>query len=65
MGTRGEYLVNMAQRVNAVVAINGGGFVDPNFNSNGALPLGITVSNGKILRADSYNGSRRNNWLYR
>jgi exopolysaccharide biosynthesis protein len=57
MGTRGEYLVNMAKRVNALIAINGGGFVDPNFNSNGALPLGVTISNGKIVRADSYTGA--------
>lgn len=34
LGTKGEYLVNMAKRVKAEVAINGGGFVDPNFNSN-------------------------------
>ena len=58
LGTRGEYLKEMAKRVNAVVAINGGGFVDPNFNSNGATPLGITISKGEMLRSDeSYNGA--------
>ena len=58
LGTRGEYLKDMAKRVNAVVAINGGGFVDPNFNSNGATPLGITISKGKILHSDeTYNGA--------
>lgn len=58
LGTRGEYIKDMAKRVNAVVAINGGGFVDPNFNSNGATPLGITMSKGKILRSDeTYNGA--------
>ena len=58
LGTKGEYLKAMAKRVNAVVAINGGGFVDPNFNSNGATPLGITISKGETLRADeTYNGA--------
>lgn len=58
LGTRGEYLKDMARRVDAVVAINGGGFVDPNFNSNGATPLGITISKGELLRNDeSYNGA--------
>ena len=58
LGTRGEYLKDMAKRVNAVVAINGGGFVDPNYNSNGANPLGITMAKGKILRSDeTYNGA--------
>jgi len=58
LGTRGEYLKNMAQRVNAIVAINGGGFVDPNYNSNGATPLGITICKGEILRNDEhYNGA--------
>lgn len=58
LGTRGEYLKDMANRVDAVVAINGGGFVDPNFNSNGATPLGITMCKGEILRNDeSYNGA--------
>ncbi|MBR2289788.1 MAG: phosphodiester glycosidase family protein [Clostridia bacterium] len=58
LGTRGEYLKDMAKRVNARVAINGGGFVDPNFNSNGATPLGITICKGEMLRNDeSYNGA--------
>jgi exopolysaccharide biosynthesis protein len=57
LGTRGEYLVNMAQRVNALIAINGGGFVDPNYNSNGATPLGVTITRGKIMTSASYNGS--------
>ena len=58
LGTRGEYIKDMAKRVNAVVAINGGGFVDPNYNSNGANPLGITMAKGKILRSDeTYNGA--------
>jgi exopolysaccharide biosynthesis protein len=57
LGTRGEYLVNMAKRVNALVAINGGGFVDPNYNSNGATPLGVTISKGKLLTSGSYTAT--------
>ena len=57
LGTRGEYLVDMAKDHNALVAINGGGFVDPNFNSNGSTPLGITISNGEVKTSASYNGA--------
>lgn len=57
LGTRGEYLVNMAKRVNAQVAINGGGFVDPNFNSNGATPLGLTITKGKVMSSQTYRGA--------
>ncbi len=57
LGTRGEYLVNMAKRVNAQVAINGGGFIDPNFNSNGATPLGLTITKGKVMSSQTYRGA--------
>lgn len=57
LGTRGEYLVDMAKDHNALVAINGGGFVDPNFNSNGSTPLGITISNGEVKTSASYGGA--------
>ena len=35
IGTSGQYLTQMAKDNNALVAINGGGFEDPNYNSNG------------------------------
>ena len=57
LNSRGEYLVDMAERVDALVAINGGGFIDPNFDSNGATPVGITVSHGVMLTSASWNGS--------
>lgn len=57
LGTSGQYLVNMAKDNNAVLAINGGGFNDPNYNSTGGSPLGITISNGKVITSDSYSGS--------
>lgn len=57
LGTSGQYLTQMAKDNDALIAINGGGFDDPNFNSNGANPLGITISNGKVVTAKSYKGS--------
>ena len=57
LNSRGEYLVDMAERVDALVAINGGGFIDPNFNSNGATPVGITISHNVMLTSASWNGS--------
>ena len=57
LGTSGQYLTTMAKDNDALIAINGGGFVDPNFNSNGAIPLGITFSGGKLITSDSYSGS--------
>ena len=47
----------MAKDNDALIAINGGGFEDPNFNSNGANPLGITYSGGKLITSKTWNGS--------
>lgn len=57
MGTSGQYLTTMAQNNNAVVAINGGGFDDPNYSSNAANPLGVTYSNGKLMTSYYYAGA--------
>ena len=57
LGTSGQYLTKMAKDNEALIAINGGGFDDPNFNSTGGSPLGITVSNGKYVTSKSYAGS--------
>ena len=57
LGTSGQYLTTMAKDNDALIAINGGGFVDPNYNSNGASPLGITFSGGKLITSDSYSGT--------
>ena len=57
LGTSGQYLTKMAQDHDALIAINGGGFDDPNFNSTGGSPLGITVSDGKYVTSKSYAGS--------
>lgn len=49
LGVTGEYLVDMAKREGAVLAINGGGFVDIEGKSNGGQALGAVISNGKIV----------------
>ena len=57
LGTSGQYLKTMAKDNNALIAINGGGFEDPNYNSNGANPLGITISGGKVVTSKPYSGT--------
>ena len=54
LGYSGEYLVDMAEREEALVAINGGGFIDENGLGTGALVEGIVISNGKILNTNRY-----------
>ena len=56
LGKTGEYLTKMAQDNNALIAINGGGFEDPNYVGNGAIPLGITFSKGKLITSETYRG---------
>ena len=57
LGKSGQYLTTMAKNADAMIAINGGGFDDPNFNSTGGSPLGITMSQGKMVTSKSYSGS--------
>ena len=57
MGKSGQYLTTMAKDNKAIVAINGGGFDDPNYNSNAANPLGITYSKGKLMTSYYYAGA--------
>ena len=57
IGTSGQYFTTMAKNNKAVVAINGGGFDDPNYSSNAANPLGITYSKGKLLTSYYYAGA--------
>ena len=57
LGSSGQYLTQMAKDNDALIAINGGGFEDPNFNSNGANPLGITFSGGKLITSKTWGGS--------
>ena len=44
----GETLATIANKNNALVAINAGGFYDPFWNSNGGIPHGDVFINGKL-----------------
>ena len=39
----------MSKDNNAVIAMNAGGFYDPNWNSSGGVPHGIVISDGKLI----------------
>ena len=52
----GEYVTTMAEREGAVLAINGGGFDDPNYSSNGGSPTGITYSRGSLITSRGNTG---------
>ena len=49
LGVRGESILTVSKREGAIVAMNAGGFYDPDWNSNGALPHGTVISNGNIV----------------
>ena len=57
LGVKGQYLTRMAENNDALIAINGGGFNDPGFNSTGGSPLGITVCDGEYVTTESYKGT--------
>ena len=48
IGVIGEYVTKMAERNNAILAINAGGFVDLG-NNLGESPTGITIKNKEII----------------
>lgn len=54
LGKQGEYLIDMAKRENALVAINGGGFLDANGLGTGADVEGIVIKDGQILSSKRY-----------
>ena len=49
LGVRGQDILTVSKRENAIIAMNAGGFYDPDWNSNGALPHGPVISNGKVV----------------
>ena len=49
IGNYGQYLKDMSKDNNAIIAINGGGFLDENGKGNGSTPLGIVMSEGKVI----------------
>lgn len=46
---KGDTTSNIARRVDAVAAINGGGFYDPNGTGTGRLPYGFILHEGRYL----------------
>ncbi len=49
LGKTGQSSKIIANNNNAHVAINASGFYDPDWNSNGAIPHGTVVQNGKVV----------------
>jgi len=48
-GSYGQYITTMSKDNKALIAINAGGFYDPDWNSTGGVPHGPVISNGKII----------------
>ena len=53
IGSAGQYLTDISKQNNAIIAINGGGFLDENSKGNGSTPLGIVMSGGKVIANNS------------
>ena len=49
----GQFITEIGSRYNAVLAINAGGFYDPDWNSTGGVPHGIVISDGKLIADNS------------
>ena len=49
LGVAGESILTVVKREKAIIAMNAGGFYDPDWNSNGALPHGTVISYGNIV----------------
>ena len=49
LGKKGEAITTVAKDNNAIIAMNAGGFYDPDWNSNGAIPHGTVIQNGKVV----------------
>lgn len=48
-GNYGEILSVLHQKSGALVSMNAGGFYDPNWRSNGGIPHGNVIQDGKLL----------------
>lgn len=57
LNVKGQYVTDMAADSKALLAINGGGFIDPNYSSNGGTPQGIVIQNGKVVSDRPYSKS--------
>lgn len=57
LGISGQYVTAMSSNNDALIAINGGGFDDPNYNGTGGSPLGLTIVGGGIASKAGYTGA--------
>lgn len=49
LGKKGEDILTVSKDNKAIIAMNAGGFYDPDWNSNGAIPHGTVIKDGKIV----------------
>lgn len=56
LNVAGESILTISRREKAIIAMNAGGFYDPDWNSNGAIPHGTVISNGKVV-SDYYDAN--------
>lgn len=49
LGEKGEDILTVSKREKSIVSINASGFYDPNWDSNGGIPHGTVISNGKVV----------------
>lgn len=53
---KGQTVKKMVQESDAIVGLNGGGFVDgANYDSNGGTPAGLVIENGVLISPAEYN----------
>ncbi len=56
---KGDTTSNIARRADAVAAINGGGFYDPNGTGTGRLPYGFILHEGEYLLGEQVDDEER------
>ena len=49
LGIKGENILSISKREKSVISINGGGYYDPNWSSNGGISHGTIIKDGKII----------------
>ena len=55
--SKGLQLKDIAKRYDAIAAINGGGFEDAGGGGNGGMPIGLVISNGKVMHSGGDSGN--------
>lgn len=62
--TRGDTVKRMVTDSGAVAGINGGGFEDgPNYDSNGGIPAGLLIVDGKVVNPKNDDGGAQYNLI--